>query len=162
MHSRQRARTRKSSVFIRRRENYCSTASSGSGFRPVTGRSSRQASVRLEGQRQNGIASVQKNAASATVQDLTEVSTPVSRPKQVSKVAFPNGKIYVGDLTGSLLYFRSPANLDQITSEVRAARLGAGPSRRRFPVHHHALGGRRVLRACRTDTGMRFRRWPRR
>ena len=48
------------------------------------------------------------------------------------------------------------------TCGVRAAPLGAGPSRRRLPVLHHARGGRRVLRACRTDTGMRVRRWPRR
>ena len=89
--------------------------------------------------------------------------TVVSRPKQVYKVAFPNGKIYVGqDRTGLLFHFGSPANLDQLTSGIRAAPLGAGPSRRRLPVLHHAPGGRRVLRACRTDTGMRVRRWPRR
>ena len=40
-----------------------------------------------------------------------------SRPEQVYQVASPIGKISVGqERAGSLLYFRSPANLDQISS----------------------------------------------
>jgi hypothetical protein len=39
-----------------------------------------------------------------------EVSAPVSRRKQVYKITYPNGKIYVGsDLTGTLTYFGSPS-----------------------------------------------------
>ena len=40
------------------------------------------------------------------------------RRKQVYKITYPNGKIYVGmDLTGSVLYFGSPSATDQITSD---------------------------------------------
>lgn len=35
---------------------------------------------------------------------------PMVRRKQVYKITYPNGKIYVGmDLTGTLLYFGSPS-----------------------------------------------------
>lgn len=34
---------------------------------------------------------------------------PVPRRKQIYKITYPNGKIYVGmDLTGTVLYFGSP------------------------------------------------------
>jgi len=37
-------------------------------------------------------------------------SGPMSRRKQVYKITYPNGKIYVGsDLTGTLTYFGSPS-----------------------------------------------------
>jgi hypothetical protein len=39
-----------------------------------------------------------------------EVSARVSKRKQVYKITYPNGKIYVGsDLTGTLTYFGSPS-----------------------------------------------------
>jgi hypothetical protein len=42
----------------------------------------------------------------------------VGRRKQVYKITYPNGKIYVGmDLTGSLLYFGSPSAAEQIASD---------------------------------------------
>ena len=40
-------------------------------------------------------------------------------PKQVYKITYPNGKIYVGmDLTGSLLYFGSPSASQQIAEDL--------------------------------------------
>ena len=42
----------------------------------------------------------------------------MGRRKQVYKITYPNGKIYVGmDLTGSMLYFGSPSAAEQIASE---------------------------------------------
>jgi hypothetical protein len=42
----------------------------------------------------------------------------VGRRKQVYKITYPNGKIYVGmDLTGSMLYFGSPSAAEQIASD---------------------------------------------
>jgi hypothetical protein len=47
----------------------------------------------------------------------------VGRLKQVYKVTYPNGKIYVGsDLTGTLTYFGSPSN-QQIAVDLAAHRL---------------------------------------
>lgn len=41
----------------------------------------------------------------------------MGRRKQVYKITYPNGKIYVGmDLTGSVLYFGSPTAAEQIAS----------------------------------------------
>jgi hypothetical protein len=38
----------------------------------------------------------------------------VARRKQIYKITYPNGKIYVGmDLTGSLLYVGSPSNVSR-------------------------------------------------
>ena len=73
------------------------------------------------------------------------------------------GEIHVGQEPDGIACCISVA-LPTSTRSLRGqgAPLGAGPSRRRLPVLHHARGGRRVLRACRTDTGMRVRRWPRR
>jgi hypothetical protein len=45
----------------------------------------------------------------------------VSRPrrKQVYKITYPNGKIYVGmDLTGTLLYMGSPSAHEQIAADL--------------------------------------------
>ncbi len=42
----------------------------------------------------------------------------MGRRKQVYKITYPNGKIYVGmDLTGSMLYFGSPSAAEQIASD---------------------------------------------
>lgn len=42
----------------------------------------------------------------------------MGRRKQVYKITYPNGKIYVDmDLTGSMLYFGSPSAAEQIASE---------------------------------------------
>jgi hypothetical protein len=41
------------------------------------------------------------------------------RRKQVYKITYPNGKIYVGmDLTGTLLYMGSPSAHEQIAAEL--------------------------------------------
>jgi hypothetical protein len=41
------------------------------------------------------------------------------RRKQVYKITYPNGKIYVGmDLTGTLLYFGSPSAHEQIAADL--------------------------------------------
>jgi hypothetical protein len=49
----------------------------------------------------------------------------MSRRKQVYKITYPNGKIYVGmDLTGTVLYMGSPSAHEQI-----AADLELGPER---------------------------------
>jgi hypothetical protein len=41
------------------------------------------------------------------------------RRKQVYKITYPNGKIYVGmDLTGTLLYFGSPSAYEQIAADL--------------------------------------------
>jgi len=46
------------------------------------------------------------------------------RNKQVYKISYPNGKIYVGmDLTGSLLYVGSPSARQQIAADLYAHRL---------------------------------------
>jgi len=47
---------------------------------------------------------------------ISRPHTVVSRPEQVYQVAFPIGNLRRAERTGSLLYFRSPANLDQISS----------------------------------------------
>lgn len=42
----------------------------------------------------------------------------MGRRKQVYKITYPNGKIYVGmDLTGSMLYFGSPSAAEEIASD---------------------------------------------
>jgi hypothetical protein len=42
----------------------------------------------------------------------------VARRKQVYKITYPNGKIYVGmDLTGTLTYFGSPSAHEQIAAD---------------------------------------------
>ncbi|MCH9736512.1 MAG: GIY-YIG nuclease family protein [Actinomycetia bacterium] len=42
----------------------------------------------------------------------------MGRRKQVYKITYPNGKIYVGmDLTGSMLYFGSPSAAERIASD---------------------------------------------
>jgi hypothetical protein len=46
---------------------------------------------------------------------------PGHRRKQVYKITYPNGKIYVGmDLTGTLLYFGSPSAGEQIAVDHQA------------------------------------------
>ena len=48
----------------------------------------------------------------------------MARRKQVYKITYPNGKIYVGmDLTGSMLYFGSPSAAARIASDHEANRL---------------------------------------
>lgn len=43
----------------------------------------------------------------------------MTRRKQVYKITYPNGKIYVGmDLTGSLLYLGSPSAHEQIAADL--------------------------------------------
>jgi hypothetical protein len=43
----------------------------------------------------------------------------MTRRKQVYKITYPNGKIYVGmDLTGSLLYLGSPSAYEQIAADL--------------------------------------------
>lgn len=43
----------------------------------------------------------------------------MGRRKQVYKITYPNGKIYVGmDLTGTLLYFGSPSAHEQIAADL--------------------------------------------
>lgn len=43
----------------------------------------------------------------------------MARRKQVYKITYPNGKIYVGmDLTGSLLYLGSPSAHETIAAEL--------------------------------------------
>jgi hypothetical protein len=43
----------------------------------------------------------------------------VARRKQVYKITYPDGKIYVGmDLTGTLLYFGSPSAHEQIAADL--------------------------------------------
>jgi hypothetical protein len=47
------------------------------------------------------------------------------RRKQVYKITYPNGKIYVGmDLTGSLLYLGSPSASQQIAEDLDLNRSG--------------------------------------
>lgn len=44
--------------------------------------------------------------------------------KQVYKITYPNGKIYVGvDLTGSISYFGSPSDKARIEADLGDARL---------------------------------------
>jgi hypothetical protein len=46
------------------------------------------------------------------------------RNKQVYKITYPNGKIYVGmDLTGSISYFGSPSAKERISADLAAHRL---------------------------------------
>ena len=48
----------------------------------------------------------------------------VPRRKQVYKITYPNGKIYVGmDLTGAINYFGSPSAKDRIAADLAAHRL---------------------------------------
>jgi hypothetical protein len=43
----------------------------------------------------------------------------MARRKQVYKITYPNGKIYVGmDLTGSVTYFGSPSAKEQIAADL--------------------------------------------
>ena len=43
----------------------------------------------------------------------------MSRLKQVYKITYPNGKIYVGmDLTGSVTYFGSPSAKERIAADL--------------------------------------------
>lgn len=43
----------------------------------------------------------------------------MARRKQVYKITYPNGKIYVGmDLTGTLLYMGSPSAHEQIAADL--------------------------------------------
>ncbi|MGH3970371.1 MAG: GIY-YIG nuclease family protein [Mycobacterium sp.] len=69
------------------------------------------------------------------------------RRKQVYKVTYPNGKIYVGmDLTGSLLYFGSPSAHEQI-----AADLGLDPHRLDITLR------KEILWECETATDAEVR-----
>ena len=47
-----------------------------------------------------------------------------SRSKQIYRITYPNGKIYVGmDLTGTVLYFGSPGAGEQIVADHEVDRL---------------------------------------
>lgn len=51
-------------------------------------------------------------------------SDGVARRKQVYKITYPNGMIYVGmDLTGTITYFGSPSAKDRIAADLAAQRL---------------------------------------
>ncbi len=46
------------------------------------------------------------------------------RRKQIYKITYPNGKIYVGmDLTGGISYFGSPSAKERITADLAEHRL---------------------------------------
>lgn len=48
----------------------------------------------------------------------------MARRKQVYKVTYPNGKIYVGmDLTGAISYFGSPSAKERIAADLAEHRL---------------------------------------
>jgi|SRR5271154_5350153 len=48
----------------------------------------------------------------------------MARRKQVYKVTYPNGKIYVGmDLTGAISYFGSPSAKERIATDLAEHRL---------------------------------------
>ena len=50
--------------------------------------------------------------------------TPVMRRKQVYKITYPNGKIYVGmDLIGTLINVGSPSARERIAADLDAHRL---------------------------------------
>lgn len=52
------------------------------------------------------------------------VGLPMLRRKQIYRITYPNGKIYVGmDLTESLLYVGSPGVREQIAADLDAHRL---------------------------------------
>lgn len=47
-----------------------------------------------------------------------------TRRKQVYRITYPNGKIYIGmDLTGSISYFGSPSAKEQIAADLAEHRL---------------------------------------
>lgn len=58
------------------------------------------------------------------VSDTADSQTPdTGYMKQVYKITYPNGKIYVGsDLTGSVSYFGSPTNKAAIEADLGDAR----------------------------------------
>ena len=48
----------------------------------------------------------------------------MARLKQVYKISYPNGKIYVGmDLTGAISYFGSPSAKDRMAADLVKHRL---------------------------------------
>ena len=48
----------------------------------------------------------------------------MARRKQVYKITYPNGKIYVGmDLTGAISYFGSPSAKERIAADLAEHRL---------------------------------------
>ena len=48
----------------------------------------------------------------------------MSRRKQVYKITYPNGKIYVGmDVTGAISYFGSPSAKDRMAADLAEHRL---------------------------------------
>jgi hypothetical protein len=50
---------------------------------------------------------------------MTGLRAPRPRRKQVYKITYPNGKIYVGmDLTGTALYMGSPSAYEQIVADL--------------------------------------------
>lgn len=71
--------------------------------------------------------------------------TEPRRPKQIYKITYPNGKIYVGsDLRGDLHYCGSPSAVQQIADD-----LGIEPAE----VPHYPLASERVV----TKRGNRIR-----
>ena len=48
----------------------------------------------------------------------------MERLRQVYKITYPNGMIYVGmDLTGAITYFGSPSNKERIADDLSEHRL---------------------------------------
>ena len=57
--------------------------------------------------------------SATTVARMASGDSPVMRRKQVYKITYPNGKIYVGmDLTGTALYRGSPSAYEQIVADL--------------------------------------------
>jgi hypothetical protein len=60
-----------------------------------------------------------RHAANDAAGELKISKVAMVRRKQVYKITYPNGKIYVGmDLTGSLLYLGSPSAAQQIAEDL--------------------------------------------
>ena len=66
--------------------------------------------------------SLSSGAVSFSATSVTRMSigdAPVMRRKQVYKITYPNGKIYVGsDLTGTMTYFGSPTAQARIAADL--------------------------------------------
>jgi hypothetical protein len=68
------------------------------------------------------------------------------RRKQIYKITYPNGKIYVGmDLTGTLLYFASPRAWKQICADhdidIEGRRMGLTMTMRKEIAHRADVDG---------------------
>jgi hypothetical protein len=94
----------------------------------------------------------------------------VPRRKQVYKITYPNGKIYVSmDLTGSLLYVGSPSAHEQIAADL-------GLERHRFDLRLRkeilwesetatdaevrAMEKEKIVETGANDPAISYNRWP--